>query len=153
MARKSGLLYTGEITVIRSATAIIAADSATLTDANIPAAGAIDCTGFDSIFLGIEVTAGTNPTMTLELLFRDAEAADGARWKRFLLGARDGVTLGALAAETSGALDGASLVEMRCFGHALVYPRITAVTNSGSTTAWKILALPGKTRNRVGLNR
>lgn len=147
MARNSGL-YTGQVTVLRSATALIVADSGTLTDANIVPADAVNCAGLDTIFVGVEITAGSSPTMTIELLFRDAEAADGSRWKRLLLGARPGITvLSAVASETSGALDGASLVEMRCFGHALVYPRITAVANPTSTTAWKILGMAGQVRN------
>lgn len=145
MARKIAL-YTGEVATLRSAAALIAADSATLTDANIPPANAIDCTGLDSIFVGVEITGGASPTMTLEALYRDSEAADGARWKRLLLGARDGVTLAALAAEDTGALDGTSLVELRTFGFRYVFLRIKAVANAGSTTAWKILGMPGRTR-------
>lgn len=151
MARKSGL-YVGEIGIVRSGAAIIAADSATLTDANIDPTKGLNCSGLDSIFLGVEIDAGASPTMTVELLFRDGNAVDGSRWKRLLMGARDGVTLGALAAEDSGALDGTKLVEMRCWGYALVFPRITAVTNPGSTTGWRILAMPGKPRNTARLN-
>lgn len=131
---------------------MIAADNTSLTDANIPPSQATDCTGYDTIFVGVEITAGTSPTMTLEALYRDAEAADGSRWKRMLLGARPGVTLGALATEDTGALDGTSFVELRTYGFKLVFIRIKAVANSTNTTAWKILGLPGRTRNFRQLN-
>jgi hypothetical protein len=153
MSRSSGALRTGETVIARSATAVIAADNSTLTDANIPAAEAIDCTGLDTILVGVEITAGTNPTMTIEALLRDADAADGSRWGRYLLGAAPGVTLGALASETTGALaSNTQWAELRVFGHPAVFLRITAVTNSGSTTAWKILARPGAVRGDRKLN-
>ena len=152
MARKNGLI-TGEVTVLRSAEAVIAADSATLNDTNIPPAQAIDCTGQDTILVGVEITGGSSPTMTIEALFYDENAADGSRWKRVLLGARDGVTLASLAAEDSGALDGTSFVEMRVFGAKKVFLRVKAVTNAGSTTAWKILGMPGRVRNFRQFNR
>lgn len=147
MARVSGALIVGQTTIVRSASAVIAADSATLTDANIPPAQALDCSGYDTILVGVEITAGSSPTMTIEALFRDADAADGSRWARYLLGAAPGVTLASLAAETTGALaPNIQWVELRVFGHPLVFLRITAVANSGSTTAWKILARPGRVR-------
>lgn len=151
MARKAGI-YVGEIGIVRAGAAIIAADNATLTDANIPVAGAFNASGLDTVFIGVEIDAGSSPTMTIEFLFRDANAADGSRWKRLLQGARPGVTLAALTAEDSGALDGTKLVEMRCWGYGLVFPRITAVANAGSTTGWRILAMPGQARNTARLN-
>ncbi len=154
MARNSGSLRTGETTVARSATAVIAADSATLTDANIPAAQALDCSGFDTILVGVEITAGTSPTMTIEALFRDADAADGSRWGRLLLGAPPGVTATALANETTTALaPNANFVELRVFGHPSVFLRTTAVANATNTTAWKILVRPGRVRGDRVLNR
>lgn len=154
MARKTGQLRTGETTVVRSASAIIAADSATLTDANFPVAQALDCTGFDTILVGVEITAGTNPSMTLEALFRDADAADGSRWGRMLLGAAPGVTATALANETTAALaSNVAWCELRVFGHPSVMLRITAVANAASTTAWKILARPGQVRGDIRPNR
>jgi hypothetical protein len=152
VARKTALV-TGEVATLRSASAALAADSATLTDANFPVAGAIDCSGFDSILVGVEITAGTNPTETIVALFRDAEAADGARWKRLLLGAAPGVTATALANETTGALTGTSFAELRVFGAKQVFLRIAAVANESSTTAWKILGMPGRTRDFRKYNR
>jgi len=146
MPRNTGL-RSGEITVARSLAALIAIDSATLTDANIPLAQAIDCQGLDSILVGVEITAGTNPTMTIEALFRDENAADGFRWKRVLHGPREGETAAAAAALDTGALDGTSLRELLVYGH-MVFLRISAVANSTSTTAWKILVLPGRVRDR-----
>lgn len=147
MARPDAL-RPGVLAVARSASAVIAADNATLTDVNIPVAQAIDCSQFDTIFVGAEITAGTNPTITVEALIRDEDAPDGSRWKRLQLGARPGVTLAALANETTGALGSNSdLVELRVFGANQVFLRITAVANAGSTTAWKILAMGGQPRN------
>lgn len=147
MARSLGIR--DNVGVAREISGVIAADSATLTDVNIPPAQGLNCAGFDTILVGVEITAGTNPTATIEALFRDEEAADGSRWKRILLGAPDGVTaIAAPAAETTGALTGASFVELRVFGHPLVFLRVTAVTSSGSTTNLKILVAPGRKRAR-----
>lgn len=130
----------------RSGSAVIAADSATLTDANIDPTLALDCSGLDSIFVGVEIAGGTNPTMTIEPLFRDEGAADGSRWFRLMTGALDGVTLAAAANQTTGALSSnVNFVELRVFGQK-VFLRISAVANPTSTTAWKILAMPGKAR-------
>lgn len=147
MARDVQLSLSNALAAVRSAATIIAADSATLTDANIDPLVAVDCTGLESIFVGCEITGGTNPTMTVEPLFRDAEAADGSRWRRISLGALPGVTLAAAADPTTGAMaPGGSLVELRVFGWNKVFLRISAVANATSTTAWKILAMPGRRR-------
>lgn len=151
MARKTGGMFTGlSAATARAISGAIAADSATLTDANFPPASGFSCQGYDTILVGVEIVAGTNPTATVELLFRDEEAADGSRWKRLLLGAREGITaLASPASETTGALGSNSdFIELRCFGASLVYPRVTAVTNSASTTSMKILVLPGRQRSR-----
>lgn len=146
MARATKLSF-GEVAVVRSATALLAADSATLSDANFPVADAIDCSKLDTIFVGPEITGGTNPTMTIEALFRDSDAPDGQRWKRLYLGAAPGVTATALANETTGAIQtGLGYAELRVYGCPQVYLRITAVGSPTSTTAWKILALPGQRR-------
>ncbi len=145
MARES-TLKAGNIAAVRSGSGAIAADNATLNDTNIPPAQAIDCSGYDSIYVGVEITAGSSPTMTVEPLFYDPDAADGSRWKRLQQGARDGVTAAALGNEVTPALDGTALVELRVHGHSKVFLRVTAVANPGSTTAWKILAMPGKVR-------
>lgn len=153
MARKSGALYARETSVLRTIAGVIAADNATLTDANIPPASGIDCSGFDTVLIGVEITGGSSPTMTVEALFYDPDAADGSRWSRYLLGAPPGVTLAALAAETTGALpSNGQFVELRVFGHSKVFFRVTAVTNSGSTTAAKILGRPGRVRGDRRLN-
>lgn len=154
MARNDGLRPGAAPGVARLATALIAAESATLSDANFPVAQALNCEGFDTILVGVDITAGSAPTMTIEALIRDGEAADGSRWKRLLLGAKDGITtLGAVAAEDTGALDGTSFVELRVFGAKQVMLRIKAVANAASTTAWKILVVGGRTRNMAGLVR
>lgn len=157
MARKTGGFWTGLITELRAVTALLAADNTTLTDANIPPASAIDCSGLDTVLIGVEVTGAPTATITVEALFYDAEAADGARWRRLLLGAPPGVTLAALANETSGALGVAAnainLVELRVFGHSKVFFRVSAVANPAGSTAWKIIGMPGKVRGDRALSR
>jgi hypothetical protein len=145
MARNTTLKDRGVI-IARSAAALIAADNATLTDANIAPASALDCSGLDTIFVGVEITGGTSPTMTVEPLFRDEGAADGSRWFRLKTGALDGVTPAAVANQSTGALaSNVDFVELRVFGQK-VFLRISAVANATSTTAWKILVMPGKVR-------
>lgn len=152
MAYGSGL-RTGEITVVRQATAVIAADNPTLTDANILPADGVNCAGLDTVLVGVDITGGASPGMTIEALIYDENAADGSRWKRLLLGAAPGVTLAALANETTGSLVPGNLAELRVFGASKVYFRITAVANAGGTTAWKIFAMPGKVRGDRALNK
>jgi hypothetical protein len=144
MANRVTGIRAGAISVVRSASGVIAADSATLTDANISPTMCVDCQGLRSVLVGVEITAGTSPTMTIEALFRDADAPDGSRYKRLLHGPRDGETTGAAAALDTGALDGTSFRELLVFGWQSVFFRITAVANSASTTAWKILVVPGE---------
>lgn len=155
MTRPAGLQQ-GLISVIRSAASgVIVADSATLSDANYPIAQGLNCRGYETIFVGVEITAGTNPTMTLGPLFRDEEAADQQKWKKLLVGAPDGVTAvaaGSVATQVTTALAPfLTMHELRVYGHSLVYIQITAVTNGTSTDGWKILAMPG--RVRAALNR
>lgn len=160
MARRSGQLRTGETTVLRSIAGVIAADSATLSDANYPAVagvltGGIDCSGFESVFIGVEVTVPGTSTMTIEALFFDPDGAVDQKLSRLMLGAEPGVTAGALASETTGALPGveSQYAEIRVFGHPQVFFRVTAVANSGSTTAAKILGRPGRVRGDRRLNK
>lgn len=158
MARPIRSLLHGRFCEVRSGSGgVIVADNAVLTDANIDPTLVLDCWGFDTIFVGVEITAGTNPTMTIEPLFRDEDAADangggaGCRWKRLAMGARDGFTLAAaLAAEDSGALAPDALpVELRVYGHRKVFLRIKAVANPTSTTGYKIIAMPGRRRDAL----
>jgi len=145
MARPGGLSTT-QVANVREIAGVIAADSATLSDANFPPASALDCRGFDSIFVGVEIDGGSSPTCTIEPLFRDGDAADQARWTRLLVGSPPGVTAAAAAIQSTGALAALTMVEIFVFGR-LVYLRRTAVTNSGSTTAMRILAIPGRPRS------
>lgn len=129
-----------QVTQVRTIGGVIVADSATLTDANFDPTTALDCSGFQSIFVGVEIAAGTNPTATIEALVRDADAADGSRWKRIAL------TPATPAAQTTGALASGQFMELRVDGR-LVFLRVTAVTNATSTTSLNILAFPGVPRN------
>src|SRR5688572_27523259 len=123
MARATALHPT-KITEVRTIVGAIAAESATLSDANYPVANAINCARFDTIWVNVEIAAGTNPTATLEVLIRDEDAADGARWKRMLVGAPPGVTLAAAASQKTTALTGAAFYEVRVEGRSLVQLRI-----------------------------
>lgn len=150
MARDTGL-RAGAVGVARSASAAIAAESATLSLANYPIAQSLNCLGFDTILVGVEITGGASPTMTIEALVYDPNAASTSLvWKRILTGLD---IEGTAAAEDSGALDGTAFAELPVFGAKDVMLRIKAVTNSGSTTAWKILVMGGRARNIASLHR
>lgn len=142
-----GITLASSLAVARETSGIIAIDSATLTDANIDPTLGLNCWAWDTIWVGVEITLGTNPTATIEPLFRDADAPDGSRWKRRLMGAAPGVTPAVATSQSSGALGANSdLVEFRVAGSPLVYLRVSAVTNATSTTGLKILVAPGAVR-------
>lgn len=143
----------GTPSVVRTVTGVIAADSATLTDANFPfvhdplTPGIFSTINYETIWVCVQIAGGAGPTATIELLFRDdpnpptytassSDAPDGQRWKR-------------LAAADSGALDGSAWAELRVDGDQFVFPRIKAVANSGSTTSIKILVKGGKRRGQI----
>ena len=157
MARPGALSLDGaKAALVRTIPGTIAADSATLTDASFPVAAAIDATGYDTVFFGVEIDGGSSPTATLELLFRDEDAPDGQRWKRFKFGALEGVVApgSAAANQTTGALSsGLDMVELVTLGASKIFVRVTAVANSGSTTAMRILAKPGIVRPQKALVR
>lgn len=135
MAYLTGVLALGKWTEARTVAGVIAADSATLTDANFPIASAFDCSGYETVIVAATIVAGTNPTITVEALVRDPDAADGQRWVR-----RTAAGTGL----TSGALLTGHCAEVTVDGAPLVWFRISAVTNSGSTTSCKVLVTPGK---------
>lgn len=149
MARPTGL-HPSRATVARTKSGVIAIDNATLTDANINPDEAFDCRGYQTVWVGVEIAGGTTPTATIEVLVRDEDAADGARWKRLLVGSPDGVTLASAASAKTPALDGASFYELRVDGR-LVFFRVDAVANATGTTGLSILLMPGKPRS--DLNR
>jgi hypothetical protein len=141
----------GRTFVTRSVTGAIAAESSTLSDANYDPTTGLDCFGYDTIFVGVEITAGTNPTITIEPLFRDSsDAPDNTRWFRVKCGVTEGVTPASIANLTTGALaTNSDFVELKVFGCRKVFLRASAVTNATSTTAWKVLVMPGKLRGGV----
>lgn len=142
MARATGISK-GVITIAREIPGLIAIDSATLTDANIIPSKAINCAGYESLFVGVEIDVPGTALMTIEALFRDPNAADGSRWRRMFVGARGGFTLAAaLAAEDTGPLDGTKMVELRVWNHSQVFFRVSAVANAAGTTGSRILVLP-----------
>jgi hypothetical protein len=147
MARKTGAIFYDSVTEVRAASGAIAGDSATLTDANIPPTSAINCAGFETIWIGAEITGGSSPTMVIEPLVYDADAADGARWRRLQVGAGQGVAALAATADQQATIGPSDeMAEIRVNGATLVFLRVVSVANSASTTAWKILARAGRTQ-------
>ncbi len=149
MGRPNGLSGS-QVAEVRTFTGVIVADNASLVDANYPLDQALTCRGYQTIWVGVEIAGGSAPTATLEILVRDEDALDGKRWKKLLVGSPDGVTAAAAASQKTPALDGTAFFEVRVEGR-VVFFRIDAVTNPGSTTGIKILAIPGKPRS--DLNR
>lgn len=139
----------GTFAVPRAKATAIAAENATLSDANFPTSDALNCTGLDSIFVAVEITGGTSPTANFEPLFRDEDAPDGEKWKRFPIGAREGITaIASPAAEATGLLTpGVTVAELRVFGCSMVMLRVTATGGTvNTTTGWCVLAAPGRAR-------
>jgi hypothetical protein len=167
MARKSGAIRTGETIVARgagsgvgAANTVLAIDNATLSDANYPAVsgkltGAIDCTGYDTIMVGLEVDVPGTSTGIIEALFFDPDGAVDQKLSRDMLGAAPGVTATALAAEKTPALPGVAsqYAELRVHGHPQVFLRMDTVANTVATTGYKILVRPGRVRGDRALNR
>lgn len=136
-------------TKVRTIAGVIAADSATLTDANISPDLALNCKGFDSIFVRPLITAGTNPSVVLEPLFYDALAADGARWQRIILSPTPGAApAGVDAVPTTCALGNGQVEEISTYGFAKVFLRIASVINATLTSNLIILAYPGRRNER-----
>jgi hypothetical protein len=152
MGRAAGQLtgiQKGIVAVAREIAGPIAIDSATLTDANILPSLAINCSRYDTLFVGVEIDVPGTALMTIEALFRDPFAVDGSRWKRLMLGSTPGVTaLATAASEDTGALDGSKMAEIRVYGAKLVYLRVKTVANTVGTTASRILVMPGTVRRR-----
>src|SRR5690349_16286964 len=126
----SGISTGGNPAAIRVKTGSpVTADSSTLTDANIPTTGIVDCTGLSTIWVAVEMSnAGTQiasgaGSILLDQLWRDGTAADGFRWKRPLFGA-----ISAPPAAEAIPLDaGGGWIEMRVDG-AQIFPRISSIT-------------------------
>ncbi len=136
-------------TIVRTKVGVIAADSATLTDANIAPAVALNCKGFDSILVRPVITGGVSPSVVIEPLFYDANAADGARWQRVILSPTPGmVPAGTDAIPTTCALGNGQVEEISTHGFAKVYLRVVSVNNPGSTTNLVLLAYPGARSTR-----
>lgn len=173
MARPTAIGPNQRIAVVRSVAGAIAVDNASLIDANYPGptyppdpgtnptyplvlgAGAVDCRGFDTMWVGVEIVGGTAPTATIELLIRDEDAPDGSRWKRLLVGAKNGITTIAspVASDTGVLAQNSDFIEMPTLGRAVVYPRIKAVANSAGTTLINILMFAGAPRLLMYLPR
>lgn len=166
MARKTGALRTSETAVVRGAgtgvgagATVLAIDNAVLSDANYPAVagkltGALDCSGFNTILVAVEVDVPGTSTAVVEALFYDPDGAVDQKFSRALLGAAPGVTAAALAAEKTPALPGnaSQYAELRVYGHPQVFLRVDTVANTGATTGYKILVRPGQIRGDRSFN-
>lgn len=123
----------------------VAADSTTLTDTNYPAAanattgGAMRFWNVEALLVALESEGGAGVSVTLSPLFRDEDAADGARW-RAVSGASGSVTLASGGPFEVVAVHGAH-----------VFPRITAVT--GSPTTVRLLIKPATAQMGPGIFR
>lgn len=143
MARPVSLM-TNEISAVRTVTdgGGVSADSTTLTDSNFPLladavnGGTVDCRTLSTLWVDVEFVGGTSPSIELDPLIRDGNAADGSRWKRLLFGDSP--------AAAQPLLDGSGFVEVRVDGGQM-YPRIKSV--SGAPTSVIILARPGALLN------
>ena len=65
---KPGAMATSDATKVRSA--LTAADSTTINDANFPPGDATNCAGAKRVLLVVRFTGGTTPTATIEPLVR-----------------------------------------------------------------------------------
>lgn len=148
MARPIG--FSGEepdqiskVRIVATQSGAIAADSATLTDANYPlgadatTGGTVSCRGLRTIWVSAARADGTalagGTSVEVEVLVRDSEATDGRRWKRLLDAAGSPITF---------VLDGTGFLEVPVYGR-LVFLRVTDVTGS-ITQAVHLLAFPGE---------
>jgi hypothetical protein len=132
-----------KVRIVATQSGSIAADSATLTDANYPPAadatngGTVSCRGLRTIWLGAARADGTalagGTSIEVEALVRDSEAADGQRWKRMLDSSGSPITF---------VLDGTGFLELPVYGR-LVFVRVSNVTGS-ITQAVHLLAFPGE---------
>ncbi len=131
-------LSTSQVSAVRMVTgAPVAADPTSWTDAVFPKVpdpilgGAMDATGFASVWFDVEFTGGSGNAVGLALLVRDDGAPDGQRWKHLLVGGAPQVL----------ALTGAGFVEGQVDGR-LIFPCLMTV--QGAPTEVTILAMPGK---------
>ena len=114
----------------------VTTDAAPYADAHCPpipdptTGGAIDTTGFATIWLGVEVTGGGGITVTILPLVRDDGAPDGSRWKSLIV---NGAAL-----QITPPLAG--FVEVRVDGR-LVFPVLASI--EGAPTGVTLLAFPG----------
>ena len=136
----------GQGVAARSVAGTIAADPATLTDALIAPTLAVCCQQYDSVFVTAEIAGGTAPSVTVEPLYYDKEAADGSRWKRIAVGAPVGVTATVAAAQSVTLTHNATMAEVQTFGHPAVFFRVSGVANATATTGYTVVAMPGRVR-------
>jgi hypothetical protein len=136
MPRPVGLSAT-HVSAVRIVTgAPVAPDPTPWIDAALPpvpdpqTGGAVDATGYATLWFDVEFTGGSGNSVGLALLVRDDGAPDGQRWKHLLVG----------GAPQLLTLTGAGFVEGIVDGR-LVFPCLVSV--QGAPTGVTILAMPG----------
>ncbi len=100
----------------------VAAESATLSDANFPPAAAINCAGWRTVALYGVFTAGTTPTWSLQPLLR---------------GGVEGAGLWTYASPL-GAVPGLQVVVVEVMGR-LMFPRLDAITSNPTDLALYVM--------------
>jgi hypothetical protein len=136
MSRPIGLSAT-QVSAVRILSGpAVGPDPTPWTDTILPKApdpatgGAVDATGFETLWFDVEFTGGSGNSASLAILVRDEGAADGRRWKHLLVGGVKQILK----------LDGTGFVEARVEGRR-IFPCLVEV--QGAPTGLTILAMPG----------
>ena len=115
----------------------VTAKDTVFTDASLPAStsstlgGMVRSGSYQTMWLGLECVAGTNPTAVVSPRVRDADAPDGSRWKDLTVsGSAQSVTLA----------NNGPFIEVRVDGRDWI-PVLTDLT--GTPTSATILIFPG----------
>lgn len=133
MTRPVGLSY-DTVSLARKVTA----KDTVFDDAHIPAStdatngGMVRARGMKTVWLGLQCVAGANPTATVAPRVRDAEAADGSRWKDLTIGG---------SAQSVVLTNNGPFIEVRVDSRDFI-PVVTDLT--GTPTSASILVFPGE---------
>ncbi len=126
-----------QVSAVRTVTGTpVGPDPTPWIDAALPKApdpttgGAVDATGFATVWFDVEFVGGSGTSVEVALLVRDDGAPDGQRWKQLLLGGVPQVLT----------LTGAGFVQAVVDGR-LIFPCL--ITVQGAPAGVTILAMPG----------
>ena len=130
-------LSSSQVSAVRTVTGSpVEPDATPWLDATLPkkpdpiTGGAVDATGFATLWFDVEFTGGSGNSVGLALLVRDEGAVDGQRWKPLLVGGTPQIVT----------LTGAGFVKAVVDGR-LVFPCLMSVV--GAPTGVTVLAMPG----------